>query len=185
MILSSTLNILHWLWPTAAHSLCIETQHIFSPSPDSSSEELFIPVPEEQSTHHHLFPDPNFLPITKTTTVLTSIVMAATIPMPACGQATTLRFDPVQPHELQRYFSDLNILFAASQGSGGCLLFHSSSSFPPCRLPSCHHCTPAVSPHIVVVWDGWCGTVTWRCWRGFTWWHGGAGVCRSLLMTIL
>jgi hypothetical protein len=40
--------------------------------------------------------------------------MAATVPMPAHGQATALRFDPPQPHELQRYFSDLDILFAAS-----------------------------------------------------------------------
>jgi hypothetical protein len=76
----------------------------------------FFTVLTEQSHHYNLSPTSSPLILTPSTSSeplisIPSNTMATNIPMPACKDHTTLKFDPMYPQGLHHYFSNLDIIF--------------------------------------------------------------------------
>jgi hypothetical protein len=102
--------------PTTHCNLHHEFRAAFAAATINLADFEFYTVPTEQSHHYNLSPHSSPLILTPSSQTnspinISSIPMTANIPMPACGDCPTLKFDLTHPRELHHYFSDLDFIF--------------------------------------------------------------------------
>ena len=114
---------------TTYRTLRQEVRNVFAEAVDLSEFDIFVNVPQNQSTHnnlssHSLQPSPvsTLTPSPRDSTtpffsqlpvIMPSVMSTApTVGMPARGDRSAPQFDPKQPRELRRYFADLDFHFA-------------------------------------------------------------------------
>jgi hypothetical protein len=95
-------------------------QHLFSSTPSHTPATFSDLSDSSDSISNSPPPSPTqptqTLAMAAPTTALEPITLAFTVlTMPARGHSTALKFTPTQPHELHRYFKELEVLFARCQ----------------------------------------------------------------------
>jgi hypothetical protein len=107
-------------WPTTHHNLHHEFWAAFAAATVDLADFKFYTDPTEQLHHYNLTPHSSPLILTPSTQTnspinIHSIPMAANIPMPACSDCTTPKFDLTHPREPRRYFSDLDFILGLAR----------------------------------------------------------------------